>query len=79
MNEKKSLKWTCPQCNKQLDDGYEDNIKGFFTLEEIEATGTIVLDKMTRNWHWQCWEEFKAEYNDHLDSQDINGKENGND
>lgn len=52
----------CPQCEKQL-----------YPRKMGEV---IIFDKMGHDWHTQCWEEFVKEYNDYLDSTDLNGKEN---
>lgn len=34
----------------------------------------VVFNQMGHTWHIKCWEAFKAEYNDVLDSQDLNPK-----
>lgn len=54
----------CPHCEKQV-----------FPTKSPFASD-FVLDKMGHDWHRKCWEEFVKEYNDYLDSTDLNGKEN---
>jgi hypothetical protein len=55
-------KFECPHCLQYISIGYGFDDK-------------VVFDRMGRNWHKKCWEEFEKEYNDVLDSTDLNRKE----
>jgi len=64
----------CIYCEKALvaTAGCLINILTFEQWQQVEKGGSITLDKMGHNWHTKCWEAFQKEYNDHLDSTDLN-------